>query len=105
MAKVKAGPQTARLITINHNGKSYDIVPGGTGAVFVDVPNDAVKTPFVKALIESGELVMVESDSPVEDDDGLDELRAEAEKLGVKVDKRWKEERIQQEIDKALKAE
>jgi len=31
----------------------------------------------------------------------LDALRAEAEKLGVKVDKRWKAERLAEEIAKA----
>lgn len=29
----------------------------------------------------------------------LEELRTQAEKLGIKVDKRWKEERLQEEID------
>lgn len=33
---------------------------------------------------------------------GLDDLRAEAESLGVKVDQRWGAPRLQQEIDAAL---
>ena len=35
---------------------------------------------------------------------GLDELRTEAESLGVKVDQRWGAPRLQQEIDAALAA-
>lgn len=36
-----------------------------------------------------------------EDEPDLDTLRAEAEELGVKVDKRWKAERLTEEIAKA----
>lgn len=98
MAKLKAGAQTARLITVNHEGESYEIVPGGAGSVAVDVPNSIAKSPFVKALVEDGSLILsdVTEDEP---EDDLDALREEAEKLGIKVDKRWKAERIQQEID------
>lgn len=35
------------------------------------------------------------------EDDDIDELRAQAEELGIQVDKRWKASRLQQEIDKA----
>lgn len=98
MAKLKAGVQTARLITVNHEGESYEIVPGGAGSVAVDVPNSIAKSSFVKALVEDGSLILsdVTEDEP---EDDLDALREEAEKLGIKVDKRWKAERIQQEID------
>lgn len=103
MAKVKAAPNTARLITINDtDGKSYDIIPGGEGEVVI--PNRLAKGPFVQGLVKSGDLIVTEvgDDEPETGDDAIvEELRAQAEELGVKVDKRWKAERIQQEIDKA----
>lgn len=34
----------------------------------------------------------------------MEELKAQAEALGIKVDGRWSEERLQDEIDKALEA-
>lgn len=34
----------------------------------------------------------------------MEELKAQAEALGIKVDGRWSEERLQDEIDKALAA-
>lgn len=34
----------------------------------------------------------------------MSDLKAQAESLGIKVDGRWNDERIQQEIDKALAA-
>lgn len=99
MAKVKAAPQTARLITINDtDGKAYDIVPNGAGSVDVEIPNRLAHSPFVQALAKEGHVVLsdVGGDEPEDAD-----LYAEAEELGIKVDKRWKTERIQQEIDKA----
>lgn len=52
-------------------------------------------------VVTSGELVNPDSDA---DDVTIDELRAEAEELGIKVDARWKESRLQQEIEAAKAA-
>lgn len=96
MAKVKAGPQTARLITLNDtDGKAYDIVPT---AEEIEIPNRLAHSQFAQALAKDGHIILsdVTEDEP---EDDLDALREEAEKLGIKVDKRWKAERIQQEID------
>lgn len=102
MVQIKAGAQTARLITINHNGKSFDIVPGGAGSVPVEIPNAAAKLPFVKALVESGELVMGDmTEDEDEVDDKLQTLRKEAEALGVKFDGRTGAETLQKKIDEA----
>lgn len=49
-------------------------------------------------VVTSGELVNPGSDA---DDVTIDELRAEAEELGIKVDARWKKSRLQQEIEAA----
>lgn len=96
MAKVKAAPQTARLITINDmDGTAYDILPGGDE---VEIPNRLAHSPFVQALAKEGHVVLSDVGEDEPEDGGL---HAEAEELGIKVDKRWKAERIQQEIDKA----
>lgn len=52
-------------------------------------------------VVTSGELVNPDSDA---DDVSIDELRAEAEELGIKVDARWKKSRLQQEIEAAKAA-
>lgn len=52
-------------------------------------------------VVTSGELVNTDSDS---DDVTIDELRAEAEEMGIKVDARWKKSRLQQEIEAAKAA-
>lgn len=100
--------EAARLITINHlvDGveTSYPILPGENPAV--EVPDAVAKIDFVKALLKNGDLRRVGADE-IEDDDGeedgddIDSLRSEAEVLGIKVDKRWKEAKLREEIAKA----
>lgn len=99
MAKVKASPNTARLITLNDtDGQAYDIVPGGEDSAEVEIPNRLAHSAFAQALAKDGHIILSDvGDVESEDDD----LRAEAEELGVKVDKRWKADRLQQEIDAA----
>lgn len=52
-------------------------------------------------VVTGGELVNPDSDA---DDVTIDELRVEAEELGIKVDARWKKSRLQQEIEAAKSA-
>ena len=69
-------------------------------------------TPAIYSLVsayqEAGELVVTSGElvNPDSDADGvtIDELRAEAEELGIKVDARWKKSRLQQEIEAAKAA-
>lgn len=99
MAKVKSGAQTARLITLNDtDGKAYDVVPNGPDSAEVEIPNRLANSPFVQALAKDGQVILSDVG---EDEADEDDLRAEAESLGVKVDKRWKADRLQQEIDAA----
>lgn len=99
--------KAARLITVNFDGEKFKILPGENPAV--EVPDEAAKLPFVKALLKSGDLRRVGSDEldEQEEDDGdeLGELTAQAKALGIKVDKRWGVERLAEEIAKAQKAE
>lgn len=97
MAKVKAGPQTARLITLNDtDGTVYDILPGGDD---VEIPNRLAKGPFVQALTKEGHVVLSSVGEDESEDADIDELRAQAEALGIKVDKRWKAEKLQAAIE------
>lgn len=105
--------EAARLITINHlvDGveTSYPILPGENPAV--EVPDAVAKIDFVKALLKNGDLRRVGADElegEDDDEDGgedIDALRAEAEGLGVKVDKRWKDAKLREEIAKAKAAQ
>lgn len=98
MAKVKAAPQTARLITVNDmDGTAYDILPGGDE---VEIPNRLAHGAFAQALTKEGHIVLTNvGDDEAEEDGGIDELRTQAEELGIEVDKRWKVKRLQAEID------
>lgn len=100
MALVKTGTQTARLITINYEDSSYNIIPSGKDSEFVEIPDELLDLPFVDALIEDGTLVAKRGQlSKV--GESIDDLRAEAESLGVVVDKRWKVGRLKLEIESA----
>lgn len=102
-AVIKCGPFTARKITVNiTEGESYDFLPGGQDAPPAEVPNYVVDHHFVKTLVANGSLIVVSNES---DDDGLDLLRAQAEALGIKVDKRWKAEKLQAAIEEATNKE
>jgi ABC-type proline/glycine betaine transport system ATPase subunit len=69
----------------------------------VAVPDELCKGQMIRALIESGDVIVIpESLAAV---DPLAELRAEAESLGIEVDKRWGEKRIQEEIARVKAAE
>ena len=103
MAKVKAAPQTARLITINDmDGTAYDILPGGDE---VEIPNRLAHGAFAQALAKEGHILLTEVGEDEQEDSDIDELRAQAEELGIQVDKRWKAARLQQEIDKVKEQE
>lgn len=106
MAQVKSGARTARSITINHGDKKYQIIPNGDNSQFVEVPNDVVKTKFVQNLVDSGELIVKGQEEPLkgkdeEEDNRLATLRQQAQSMGIEVDKRWKLDRLQKEIDEA----
>lgn len=93
--------EAARLITINADGKKYQVLPGLNPVV--EVPDEVAKIPFVKALLKNGSLRRAGEDE-LEADEGEDELEAlrkQAKELGINVDKRWGENRLVEEIAKA----
>lgn len=56
--------------------------------------------PLLAKKVVNNRLFMVEDDQPADHPDDIDALRAEAEGLGIDVDKRWGEARLRSEIDK-----
>lgn len=104
-----------RLITLNQKVgdsiKKHRLIPAGKP---VPVPDEVLKSRFAKTQILAGNISVIgESESVAEDPDGeqdggdgadLEDLRSEAEALGIEVDGRWGEKRLRTEIDKALKA-
>ena len=103
--------EAARLITINTlDGErlvQYRILPGENPAV--EVPDDVAKIDFVKALLKNGslrrigneELIGIGEEEEKTEGEEIDLLRAEAEDLGISVDKRWGIGRLKEEIAKA----
>lgn len=99
--------EAARLITINHlvgeKETSYPILPGENPAV--EVPDAVAKIDFVKALLKNGDLRRVGADELEVDDSEDEDLSAQAEALGIKVNKTWGKARLLDEIAKATKTE
>lgn len=94
---------SARLLTVNHKGEKYRILPGNNPAV--EVPDAACKSDFVKGLLANGSLMQVAKVETVTEPDERDELIAELESLGVDVDNRWGVERLKKELEQALGGE
>jgi len=92
----------ARLITLEElvEGKkrTYQFMPAGQA---VPVTDSVASAPYTKALIDDGSLSFVDGDASSPDDD-LSDLKAQAEDLGITVDKRWGKDRLSDEIEKAL---
>ena len=98
------------------------ILPDGTAVrrngPVVPIADDTwakmLKHPVVKAWVAEGRIALVDAKAvepvaiepapePVADEpDPRDPLREEARSLGIKVDMRWGEDRLREEIDKAL---
>lgn len=99
--------EAARLITINHlvddKETSYPILPGENPAV--EVPDAVAKIDFVKALLKNGDLRRVGADELEAEDADDEDLVAQAEALGIKVNKTWGENRLREEIAKAQAAQ
>lgn len=101
----------ARLITLNarlQNGEpvSVDLVPA---AAPVPVNDALLATRFATVLKEAGDISVFDAGHADEPEGGepesdVDDLRAEAAELGIKVDNRWSEKRLREEIQKALEA-
>ena len=97
--------KAARLINFNFGGTKYKLMPAGNS---VEVPDEAMGSKFLKALIELGDVSITEAAGSATDEkdeaEALEALKAEAEALEVSVDKRWGIKRLKEEIEKAKEA-
>lgn len=59
-----------RLIVINHEGKKYEVVPGVNKTT--NIPAKAASLPFVKKLLDEGELVEVSAKQAAADEKAAD---------------------------------
>lgn len=96
--------KSKRLITINGAidtdmgaYKSYQLRPGENPDP-VEVPDELVKgDEVVKGWLKAGDLLVVVQDDEV----SMDDLRAEAEALGIEVSKRWSRDTLVARIAEA----
>ena len=90
--------KSARLIDFSWNKKKYRLMPAGSA---VDVPDDAMKSTFLKALIEDGSIGKVAEVSKEEQAEiELEALREQAKSLGVVVKDGWDAKKLTAEIKK-----
>lgn len=104
------------MITVKNISARPFMIPGDEDVMKrMLAPGDSKEfevTPAIYSLVsayqEAGELVVISGELVNPDSDAedvsIDELRAEAEELGIKVDARWKKSRLQQEIEAAKAA-
>lgn len=89
---------SARLIDFSWNKKKYRLMPAGKA---VPVPEDAMKSTFLKALIKDKSVRAIsEKDAELAE---LEALRKQAEDLGVEVKDGWDAKKLAAEIKKAEK--
>lgn len=93
------------MATLRNTGRCAIIIPFmdiTTGLVapgqdVADVPSEAMSSDFVQGCIERGELLVVDTG----DEPTMDDLRAEAEALGIEVSKRWSRDTLTARIAEA----
>lgn len=104
MAKIKASPTAARMITINHGTEKFDIIPNGKDSKFVEVPDEVLNQRFVELLVDSGDIIVQQSAKKAETEDKITDLRKEAQELGIHFDGRTSEATLQKKVDEAKAA-
>lgn len=95
MSNILLKNTSRRLITINDpitKGVSYTLLPAGDS---VTVPDTVLDLSFTKALIDAGEILNMGEDAQA---DELDELRAQADLLGITYTKRTSAKTLQKLI-------
>jgi len=93
-----------KVKTLNHvNGRTLDgrVFAAGEGSVTEVDGGDVGMVALFRSWAASGAVEILEEEAPTVD---LEELRAEAESVGVKVDKRWGTDRLREEIAAAANA-
>ena len=90
--------KSARLIDFSWNKKKYRLMPAGKA---VEVPDDASKSAFLKALIKDGDVsevkeVSKEEKAAIE----LEALQEQAVSLGIEIKDGWDAKKLTAEIKK-----
>lgn len=87
----------ARLITINYDFNSYKLMPAGES---VEIPDEAnTECKFLSLLLADRSVIITEEPKAAkESKSDLADLIAEAESLGIEVDKRWGEKKLKEAI-------
>lgn len=93
--------KSKRLIDFSWNKKKYRLMPAGKA---VEVPDEAAKSAFLKALIKDGSVeetkeLTKEEKAAIE----LEALQQEASDLGIEVKDGWDAKKLAAEIKKAEK--
>ena len=90
--------KSARLITFSWNKKKYPLMPAGKA---VEVPDDAMKSAFLKALMKDGS---IEESKPLSKEEKaeieLEALREQAASLDIEVKDGWDAKKLAAEIKK-----
>jgi len=93
--------KSARLIDFSWNKKKYRLMPAGKA---VEVPDDATKSAFLKALIKDGSIEEVKELTKEEKAEiELEALREQATGLGIEVKEDWDAKKLAAEIKKKEK--
>jgi len=87
--------KSARLIDFSWNKKKYRLMPAGAS---VEVPDEAMKSVFLKALIKDGSIAVVSKEDEAATE--LETLRETAEALGIEVSDKWDAKKLASEIKK-----
>lgn len=105
VTNVGNGPRGLR----DDQGRGYMLAPGQSIEISVSAKQEQLLRKKSCFKIQAGKQVLFPTETldenTVPQENGvnaIDYLRADAESLGIQVDKRWGEKRLQAEIDKVL---
>jgi len=89
--------KSARLIDFSWNKKKYRLMPAGKA---VEVPDDAMNSVFLKALIKDGSISEVKELTKEEKEAiKLENLQRDAKSLGIEFDEEWTAKDLASEIE------
>lgn len=107
---MKIKNKSARLIDFSWNKEKFRLMPAGDA---VEVPKEAMKSAFLKSLIDSGDVAISSKEDKSEDKaedksednvetkaDELEALRTKAKGLGIKFKPKWGVKKLTAEIKK-----
>lgn len=97
MALVQLSKNCARIVRLNNGSDRFTLYPNGPA---VEVPDDVVTHISTRPHIESGDVIVLQSVDPDDDESDTDALREQCLLLGIDVKKQWSAKKMKAEIDK-----